>query len=288
MSLYYVLTIDGDWDEYFQPAAPSEERQPDKKILMRLLCRQLSATRPAGGKLLHFIHTSETTRHFFLLPKFLAVWRRIQAGGGSVGVHYHHETYGPKGLSDPLNVMTPGIGVMLDTLRRRHLKVISYRGGYLAFLPEQIPLLETYGFLLDFSCDPGRYNFHDGKVAADWRDAPNFPYRLSYEDHRKPGRSKLTEIPMGKVGKDALYLDTTPLWIVWKTARALARQSRKENKNLVVSILTHTFEFSSWLKWLKILLALWICRFYGTYINDREAFEITRRELGELPKEGAA
>jgi len=100
---------------------------------------------------------------------------------------------------------------------------------------------------------------------------------MSYEDHRRPGNSKVAEIPLGKAGGGTLYIETTSLLGVWKAARALAKRAREEKRDIIVSVLSHTYEFSSFLKRVKIKLALFICRKYGIFISDEEVLAIIGR-----------
>ena len=61
MGLYYVFTIDGDWDEYFWTKIPIEERYPHKETLLKLINYQIDVSSVIDGKFLHFVHTSPTS-----------------------------------------------------------------------------------------------------------------------------------------------------------------------------------------------------------------------------------
>ncbi|NQT45898.1 MAG: hypothetical protein HQ593_00275 [Candidatus Omnitrophica bacterium] len=274
MSLYFVFSIDGDWDEYFFPKLSEAEREPDKKILLNLIRHEIRISATINNKVLHFVHTSSVAHDFFLQPEFISLWKKIEARGGSVGVHCHSEDLYREGyLYDP-EKMEKVITSLTNNLRGKGLNPISYRGGYLTFCEKTIPFLEKNGLFFDFSCDPDRYLWHEGELVADWRGAPDNYYRISYEDHRKPGKSKVIEIPLGTSGKDALYIDITSLKSIWKAARALAKKDKEESGDIIVSVLSHTYEFSSFWKRLRIRSALLICKRYGKFINDREAIEI--------------
>jgi len=107
---------------------------------------------------------------------------------------------------------------------------------------------------------------------------------MSYEDHRKPGNSNVVEIPLGKGGGGTLYIETVSLVSVWKAARALAKRAKDEKRDIVVSVLSHTYEFSSFRKRLIIKLALLICKKYGIFVSDEEALEIIKQGKAQ-PKE---
>jgi len=270
MSIYFVFTIDGDWDKYFCSGLPAAQRRPDKKKLLGLIRHEIGIASAANGRFLHFVHSSPVTRDFFLQPEFISLWKEIKSRGGCVGVHCHDEEE-RDGYKDSITSLA-------QALREKGLNPISYRGGYMAFSEKTIPVLEENTLLFDFSCDPGRYLKLKGRVVADWRGAPENFYRLSYEDHRKPGKSKVFEIPLGKAGGSSLYIDTTSLIGIWKAAKALAKKSSEEKKDIIVSVLSHTYEFSSLLKRIKIKLALVICTRYGKFINDKEVMEIVEKQ----------
>lgn len=278
MSVYFVFTMDGDWDEYFHSKLPAAKRQPDKKTLLNLIKREIKLARSIKGKFLHFVHTSPVTRDFFLKEEFIALWKEIEARGGSVGVHCHEEDLYHDGYFHEQDKMEEAIGFLAKALVDNGLHPISYRGGYLAFCEKNVPILENNSISLDFSCDPDRYLWHKGELVADWRGSPYNYYRISYEDHRKPGKSNVIEIPLGKVDGDSLYIGATSLLGIWRTARALAKIDKEEEEDVVVSVLAHTYLFSSFWQRLKIKLALYICKKYGTFVNDREALEIINRD----------
>ena len=274
MSLYLIFTVDGDWNEYFHAGRPNAERLPDAGTLQTLLSREMSAAAVIGNKVLHFFHTSSVAPDLFLQPAYSAIWKKSEALGGSVGVHCHHKTlYRDACHSDPV-AMERSIDLLTRGLRSQGLHPISYRGGYMTFCEKNIPFLEKNGLVFDFSCDPGRYLRHEGEVIADWRGASDNYYRMSCEDRRKPGTSKVVEIPLGKAGGDALYIDNMSLVRLWRAARALARRAAGKKGDVIVSVLTHTYEFSSFWKTLRVTLALFICKMFGIFINDREAVEI--------------
>ncbi len=280
MSLYLIFTVDGDWDGYFSTELSRRERRPNKRNLLSLIKREMKAARSVDGKILHFVHTSPFIRKYFLQPDFVALWKMIEEGGGSVGVHCHEEDLFSHGRLDDPVMMERSVRSVTQPLRDKGLTLISHRGGYLAFCKSVIPILENNGLLLDFSCSSGRYLHYKGRLIADWRGAPKNYYRMCYQDHRKEGESHVVEIPLGKLKRRALYVDITSLLDIWMVARHLAKKERASDSDIIVSLLTHTYEFSSAWKRFRIKAALFICKLYGNFITDREALEIIKQKEG--------
>lgn len=277
MSLYFIFTIDGDWDKYFCPKLSEAERQPNKKTLLALINHEIKMASSINNKFLHFVHSSTITPDFFIQSDFISIWKNIEANGGGVGIHCHNEhLYDDCGCHNSEEV-EKSIGFLTKTLRERGIAPISYRGGYLAFCEKDIVFLEKNSLFFDFSCDPDRCLWFDGKLVSNWRDAPDNYYRMSYEDHRKPGKSKIIEIPLGKAKSGELCSETTSLWGIWRTAQILSAKEKEQKMDVIVHVLSHTYEFSSFWKRLKIKLVLLICKKFGKFINDRGALEIINR-----------
>ena len=277
MSLYFICTIDGDWDEYFHSKLPDAKRQPNKRTLLNLIKHEIKVSSLINGKILHFIHTSPIAKDFFLQPEFILLWKKIEVKGGSVGVHCHNEDIYRDGCFSDEKRSEASISFLAKELTNKGLSPISYRGGYLCFCNRNIPFLEKNKLFLDFSCDPDRYLWHEGELVSDWRGAPNNYYHMSYKDHRKPGNSKVIEIPLGKSEHNALYVDITSIRGIRKTARFLAKKDKEEKGDIIVSFLSHSYEFSSLWKCFRIKLALLICKRYGKFITDKEALEIINK-----------
>lgn len=264
MALNFVLTFDGDWDSYFTTSLSNEKRVPDTGELVLLLKRELAAARTVGGKCVHFVHTSPLVRDFFLRPEFLQIWRDLEAAGGEAGVHCHEEDLYTAWHYDNEARMDAAITALARGLRSAGLTVRAYRGGFMAFGPKLIPLLEKNNLTLDFSCDPGRHLVINEQLVSDWQGAPDNIYRMDYADHRQVGNSKVCEIPLG------IYIEKQSLFSIWRECRRL----RAKNRTTVVSVLAHTYDFSSRVMCMKIWCALMICRVYGKFINTEEAVAI--------------
>jgi hypothetical protein len=263
MGLNFVFTIDGDWDEYFYTKLSEERRRPALDRVLSLIRAEEEMAEAVGGKFVHFAHTSPLVRDFFLRPELIAAWKRLEASGAEVGVHCHEEElYTAWHYADPAR-MGPVIAGLARGLREAGLSPVAYRGGFMAFGPAVIPLLEANGLPLDYSCDPGRYLVKNEQVVSDWRGAPDNFYRLDYQDHRKPGSSRVCEVPLG------VYIERQSLPQIWQACRRLARREG----HTVVAVLAHTYDFASWRMRLKIRAALAICTLYGSFIGSREVLE---------------
>jgi hypothetical protein len=162
------------------------------------------------------------------------------------------------------------IGGSLSILREAGLGVIAYRGGFLAFCAQLIPVLEKNGLRFDFSCEPDRILIHGKKVVSDWRGAPTSLYRLSYRDHRREGSSNIFEIPIGSYEDEYLYFEKSSAKMLEIIASGLTERSKKESKDIVVSVLTHTFEYSNDEDIKDIKDKIDVLKKYGRFINLQE------------------
>jgi len=263
--LYFIFTVDGDWDEYFDRRLSEKERAPDKQKLLGLIDQEIRlASSVIGGRFIHFVHTSPRVRDFFVQPEFMARWKEIESKGGSVGVHCHEDEPGRAYYFDDQARMEAAVGFLAKKLSGGGLKPLAFRGGYMTFSPKTIPILEENGIFLDLSCDPGRFQRHGDVLVSDWRGAPDNFYRMSYDDHRRAGTSNVFEVPLG------IYIETQPLLKIWRRARQL----EKRKGDVVVSVLAHTYDFTRPRMVLKIKLALNILKRYGTFINARQALDL--------------
>ena len=263
--LYFVFTVDGDWEEYYDSRLPEDKRKPNKKRMLSWFAHEIQlASNILNGRFLHFVHTSPRARDFFLQPEYVSCWKEIEKRGGSVGIHCHEDDPRRAYFYDNQEKMEKAIGFLAEGLSEKGLQPMAYRGGYLAFGPKIIPILEENAIFLDFSCEPGRYLFHEGLLVSDWRRAPNNFYRMSYADHRKPGNSNLFEIPLG------IYIEKDSLRKIWRKAKELKKWEGK----VIVSVLAHSYEFGSFTRRLKIKLALLILRKYGKFVSAKEVLQI--------------
>ena len=268
--LNFVFTIDGDWLRYFDPALSRQEKKPDKLWLHALINKEIEiVNKYVDGKFIHFLHASPVTREFFLTPEFVSVWKLVESSGGSIGVHIHEDVPKEAFYVNDTGRMMGAITAHTENLRGSGLHPIAYRGGYLAFNKELIPLLEENKLWLDFSCEPGRHI----PGAADWRGVSDNYYRMAYNDHRKEGESNVFEIPLG----EGMYIELTPLWKTWLAARKLKRKAERSEKPIIVSVLAHTYDFRYPFMRAKIRLALLILKRYGRFINADEVYDLVKK-----------
>ncbi|MFH1387205.1 MAG: hypothetical protein ABIH50_06035 [bacterium] len=265
--IYFTFTIDGDWEEYYSTDLPAEKRKPEKKIFLAWLDKELAlAARYLQGKFIHFIHTSPLARDFFLQSEFIAKWQEIEAQGGNVGLHCHEDQPHKAYYYDDAEKMKKAIGFLAAGLREKKISPVANRAGYLAFSAKTIPILEANNILLDFSCEPGRYLWHEKKLVSDWRGAPDNIYRLDHNDHRRAGDSRVLEIPL------AIYIERDPLWRIWRKALALKRKGGFQ----IVSVLTHSYEYNSFWRRVKIKLAILILKRYGSFVGAKEIEKLAK------------
>jgi hypothetical protein len=276
--LYFVFTVDGDWEEYYDPKLSEEERAPNLEKLLSFIDKEISAVlRIIDGKFIHFVHTSPRARDFFLASEFIARWKKIEEHNGSIGIHCHEDDPRKAYYFDDKERMEKAIGYFTTGLRQAGISPLAYRGGYMAFSPGTIPLLEKNKIYLDFSCEPGRYLIHGEKMlVSDWRGSPYNYYRMDYTDHRKPGNSRVFEVPIGSALGGYLYIELSSIIKMWNIARILKRKAKTHD--ILVSVLAHSFEFGYFLKVLKIKLALSILKKYANFINAQEALAIVNKK----------
>jgi len=269
--LYLCFTCDGDWGEYFDPKLPEEERAPKKDLIIPMIKNEIDvARRFLDGKILHFIHTSSRARDFFYGDEFMPLWKQLTENGGDTGLHCHEDDPGRAYHIHDTERMKKVIKEQAKELRKTGLDICSYRGGYLAFSTELIPILEEAGLSFDFSCEPERYLEDAGTLISDWRAAPRSAYRMSYNGHRMTGDSRVFEIPLGMSGKGYLYFEKSDPETIERVALELRRRSEEESRDIIVSVLTHTYEYASLDTIKSIQDKISILKKYGKFINLKE------------------
>jgi len=273
--LYFIFTVDGDWKEYFDVNLPEEERLPNVGVMQGLIEQEIEvATRNLDGRFIHFIHTSPRARKFFLNEPFMKFWRQIIENGGDIGIHPHEDEPHKAYYFQDSSRMKEVISGQVSALRKQGLNVYAYRGGYLAFSSNLIPILEENGLYFDFSCEPGRYLVDCDKLISDWRGAPTSLYRMSYHDHRKVGDSGVYEIPIGTSKGHYLYFEKSTPEIIKETVFDLKEKSMKDSHDIIVSVLTHTYEYTSLEEIKNIEEKISLLKKYGRFINLRQLRDI--------------
>ncbi|MFQ5952311.1 MAG: hypothetical protein ACE5JK_02785 [Candidatus Omnitrophota bacterium] len=274
--LYYIFTVDGDWKEYFDVSLPEQKRFPKRKQMEELIKREIIlAGRSMNGRFVHFIHTSPRARTFFLGEPFIKLWKHIVRKGGDIGVHCHEDDldkacYFFKDTSR----MGEVISQQVRMLRKKGLKTRAYRGGYLAFDANLIKILEENELQFDLSCEPERYLLHKGQLVSDWRDAPTSLYRMSYDDHRKEGDSDVFEIPIGASKGQYLYFEKSGPKELEQVASDLKDMSEKESRHIIVSVLTHSYEYETADNIEQVEEKINVLKQYGHFINLKEALKL--------------
>ncbi|MFB0527700.1 MAG: hypothetical protein ACETVT_02340 [bacterium] len=266
--LYLIFTIDGDWKEYFDVNLSEEKRLPDVGVLQRLIKQEIEvATGNLEGRFIHFVHTSPRARKFFLNEPFIKFWRQIIENGGDIGIHPHEDDPYKAYYFQDISRMKDTISGQVSALRKQGLDVCAYRGGYLAFSSDLIPILEENGLYFDFSCEPGRYLVDSDNLVSDWRGSPTSLYRMSYHDHRKVGDSGVYEIPIGTSKGHYFYFEKSTPEIIKETAFDLREKSTKDSYDIIVSVLTHTYEYTSLDEIKNIEEKISLLKKYGRFIN---------------------
>lgn len=244
--LYVVFTVDGDWKEYFDTSLTEEESLPKREVLQELVKREINVTQKLlKGHFIHFIHTSPRVRDFFLKEPFLKLWKKILKNGGDIGLHCHEDDPYKDYYCQDDSRMRKVISECASAFRKSGLDVKCYRGGFLGFSDAMVRILEENKILFDFSCEPGRRLTHGKTLICDWKGAPMFLYRMSYNDHCKAGDSKVWEIPIGISNGKYLYFEKSSSKDIEKIALDLKRESVQNKYDIVVSALTHTYEYDS-------------------------------------------
>ncbi|MFC1623944.1 hypothetical protein ACFL28_01305 [Candidatus Omnitrophota bacterium] len=273
--LYFIFTIDGDWGEYFDINLPEAKRAPKRDVLLDLVQREIEvAARNINGHFIHFIHTSSRARDFFLKGLFLGLWDQIVKNGGDTGLHCHEDDPYRDYYYQDSSRMREVISERARSFRKIGLDVRCYRSGFLGFSDEIVKILEENGIRFDFSCEPGRFLTHGKKVISDWRGAPENYYKMGYNDHCKPGDSKVWEVPLGASEGKYLYFERASLEELEKVAFDLKEKSKRANCDIIVSVLTHTYEYASLEVIENIEKKLSLLKRYGSFINLRKLEDI--------------
>ncbi len=269
--LYFIFTVDGDWKEYFNVNLPEDERVPRTGVMQSLIEQEIEvARRNLNGKFIHFIHTSARARTFFLNEPFTGYWRQIIEDGGDIGIHCHEDDPYRAYYFHDIPRMRDAISKQVTILRRHGLSVCAYRSGWLAFSSDLIPVLEENGLCFDFSCEPERYLVDGQNLVSDWRGAPTSLYRMSYHNHRETGDSRVFEIPIGVSGGQYLYFEKSDARTIEEAAYNLKAESAKINRDIIVSVLTHSYEYASLDKIRSIEEKISLLKKYGYFINIKE------------------
>ncbi len=275
--LYLIFTIDGDWEGYFDIKLSGKDLLPHSEFMETLIHREMEMTaRIINGRFIHFIHTSPLARDFFLKKDFLRLWKGILKNGGDIGLHCHEDEPYKHYYCQDTSRMRAVISERVKAFKKAGLDPRCYRGGFLGFSSHTVKILEENGIYFDFSCEPGRFLTSGKDLICDWRAAPQYQYRMSYNDHCKPGDSRVWEIPVGTSEGRYLYFEKIDLKELEKIALDLKNRSMHNRCNIVVSVLSHTYEYASLGQIKSIEEKLNLLKEYGTFINLKELEDIIK------------
>ena len=277
--LYLVFTVDGDWDEYFNRNLSEEDRAPKVDVLTTLVKREIDmAEKILGGRFIHFVHTSSRARDFFIKEPFLELRKELARNGGDAGLHCHEDDSYKVYYYQDVSMMRSVIAERAEAFRKAGLTAKSYRSGFLGFSNKITEILEKNDIYFDFSCEPGRYLTHEDYIVSDWRGAAEHNYRMDYEDHRKEGNSKVWEIPVGTSGGKCLYFEKSSLKDIEKIAIELKQRSMENKRDIVVSVLSHTYDYASQDRIENIEAKLTLLKKYGSFIGIKELDNILNKK----------
>ena len=143
-----------------------------------------------GVKATFFIQEDEVCNAGYL---FTDLWKSCEEQGHEIGYHAHGIIKSPLERQDV--IITRG----LEILRNKGLDPVSYRGGRFHLTGHILEILEKNGIKYDSSVVPGlREVFPDGLERCNHIGSPTKPYFPSYQDHTKPGNSRILELPINK------------------------------------------------------------------------------------------
>jgi hypothetical protein len=135
-----------------------------------------------------------------------AVLERLHAGGRcELGAHLHpwsSPPFRPEDLTGhtyphnlPTELLERQLTELTETIERRFgVRPTTYRAGRNGFDGGTLPILERLGYTVDTSVDP-LFN-ERRKGGMDFAGAPIAPYHPDPRDVRRPGASRLLEIPI--------------------------------------------------------------------------------------------
>lgn len=269
--LYYIFTVDGDWKSYFDPALREKDRLPQSDLMQRLIKQEIKfAKQNLYGKFIHFVHSSPIARDFFLQAPFVKLWQKIIDSQGAVGLHCHEDDLKKGYHFSNIGHMSKIIGQLAELFRRKNLSLSCYRGGYMAFLAELIPILKENNLCYDFSCEPQRYLLKGNQVVSDWRGSPNSFYEMDASDHRRRGNSGVYQIPVGHFNGVYLYFEKSNQELLREVSSNLKKVSLDQSCDIIVSVLTHSWEFETDQTMVDLERKTAVLREYGEFINLKD------------------
>lgn len=147
-------------------------------------------------------------------PESAAVLRELGRGGRSeIGAHLHPWSSPPFRPEDrrahtyphnlPPELLERQLGELTQAIETNlGVRPTSYRAGRNGFDGRTLPVLERLGYTVDTSVDPLFNERRKGGMR--FAGAPLAPYHPDYADVRRPGRSKILEVPISAATRPAL------------------------------------------------------------------------------------
>lgn len=127
---------------------------------------------------------------------FTNLWNSLKEQGHEIGYHVHGIIQASPEEREA--ILTQGIRKFKDS----GLDPVSYRAGRFHLNGPLLKILEKNNIKYDSSVVPGlREVFKNGIERCNHIGAPTKPYFPSYEDHTKPGDSKIFELPINRYPK---------------------------------------------------------------------------------------
>jgi len=168
------------------------------------------------------------TREMATREESASVLRGLAGTGRcEIGAHLHPWTSPPFRVEDteahtyPHNLPSPLLEEQLRDLtevieRALGARPTTYRAGRNGFDGRTLPVLERLGYTVDTSVDPLFNERRKGGMA--FAGAPLLPYHPDYTDVRRPGRSRILEVPISAAtaprlpkAVEALYARLPPI-----------------------------------------------------------------------------
>jgi len=150
--------------------------------------------------------TYVVTHEMATRPASVAVLRELAAGGHcEIGTHLHpwsSPPFRPEDLDGhtyphnlPLELLERQLTELTATIEERlGVRPTTYRAGRNGFSGASLPILERLGYTVDTSVDPLFNERRKGGML--FAGAPVRPYFPDYDDVRRPGRSRVLEVPI--------------------------------------------------------------------------------------------
>ena len=192
-----LMGIDTEADDQWSRAGRDrqEVRNAERLPALQALCDEYGV-RPS------YLVTHEMATS----PRSAAILQELaRTGRCEIGAHLHPWSSPPFRPEDkaahtyphnlPPDLLDRQLRELTDTIEQRFgVRPTTYRAGRNGFDGGTLPILEKLGYTVDTSVDPLFNERRKGGMA--FAGAPLVPYHPSYDDVRRPGASKILEVPI--------------------------------------------------------------------------------------------